>query len=113
MISYHSKWRGFRRSLRHLAVEDARVRAARAVARLSQIAALKALPGRKKISDQQLAAALLKLERLCDGVAENEFHDMGVTRSDAHKRSLRLCAKHTVTKKELRLREDVFPLADE
>lgn len=84
-ISYHAKWRGFRRSLRHLAVENDRVRAARAAARLAQIAALKALPRKKKVSDAELVAALLKLERLCDAVAENEFHDMGVSKTDARR----------------------------
>jgi AcrR family transcriptional regulator len=83
VISYHTKWRGFRRSLRHLSVEDDRVRAARAAARLAQIASLKALPRKKKISDPELTAALLKLERLCDAVAENEFLDIGVSKSQA------------------------------
>ncbi|MBI3677454.1 MAG: TetR/AcrR family transcriptional regulator [Proteobacteria bacterium] len=85
VISYHAKWRGFRRSLRHLAVENDRVRAARAAARLAQIAALKALPRRTKISDSELTAALLKLERLCDAVAENEFLDIGVSKKQARR----------------------------
>jgi AcrR family transcriptional regulator len=79
MIAFHVKWRGFRRSLRHLATEDARVRKVRSVARRAQIAA--ARPFAKGRSDCEIAAALLVLERLCDAVAEGEFADMGLSRA--------------------------------
>jgi AcrR family transcriptional regulator len=80
VICFHTRWRIFRRSLRHLAVEDSRVRAARAAARLEQLHSLKA-----KRAPAQLAAALLALERLCDAVAEGEFADLGISRAEARK----------------------------
>lgn len=81
VMLFHSRWRLFRRSLRHLAVEDKRVRAARAAARLEQLQSLKAIPGRKKPDDAELASALLTLERLCDAAAEGEFADLGVSKT--------------------------------
>lgn len=83
MIAFHTKWRGFRRALRHLAIVDDRVRAARAEARLAQLVAIRALPGQPKRSEADLAAALLKLERVCDAAAEDEFVDLGLSRRDA------------------------------
>jgi AcrR family transcriptional regulator len=81
MIAFHVKWRGFRRSLRHLAVEDERVRAARTAARKAQIEAARSfMPG---AGDAEIYAALLVFERLCDAVAEGEFGDMGFTRAAA------------------------------
>jgi AcrR family transcriptional regulator len=83
LIAFHVKWRGFRRSLRHLAVEDARVRTARTKARKAQIATTRALrPGLKR-GDAQIYATLLTLERLCDAIADSEFADMGVIKSAA------------------------------
>ncbi|MGH6872979.1 MAG: TetR/AcrR family transcriptional regulator [Rhizomicrobium sp.] len=79
MIAFHAKWRGFRRSLRHLATANPRVRAARARARKAQIAGARLfMPGQ---GDGEIAAALLVFERLCDAVAENEFADMGLPRA--------------------------------
>jgi AcrR family transcriptional regulator len=79
VIAFHVKWRGFRRSLRHLSTEDARVRKARSVARRAQIEGFR--PFAKGRSDCEIAAALLVLERLCDAVAEGEFVDMGLSRA--------------------------------
>ncbi len=84
-IGFHTRWRIFRRSLRHLAVEDPRVRAARAEARLKQIESLERLPRKKRRSRAELAAALLTLERLCDAAAENEFSDMAFSAADARR----------------------------
>jgi len=81
-ISFHTRWRIFRRSLRHLAVEDKRARAARAAARLEQLQSLRSIPGRAKRSDAELASALLMLERLCDAAAEGEFTDLGISVAD-------------------------------
>lgn len=79
MIAFHAKWRGFRRSLRHLAVDDTRVRAARTKARKAQIEAARPfMPG---CNDGEIAAALLVFERLCDAVSEGEFVDMGLSRA--------------------------------
>lgn len=77
VLRFHTRWRGFRRSLRHLAVEDDRVRAARASARLAQLAPLKEA-GTKR-SDAELVAALLTAERLCDAAAEGELRDLGLS----------------------------------
>jgi len=79
VLRFHARWRIFRRSLRHLAVEDKRVRAARAAARIEQLQSLKALSANKHRTHSELAAALLALERLCDAAAENEFADLGIS----------------------------------
>jgi len=81
MLAFHMRWRIFRRSLRHLAVEDNRVRAARAVARKAQIAAMKPLVSKR--DESEIAAALLVFERLCDAAAEGEFTDMGLAKTAA------------------------------
>jgi AcrR family transcriptional regulator len=76
-IAHHKAYLNFRRSLRRLAVEDARVRAARAESRLRQIDFLKRMSG-TQADDARLAALLLQLERLSDAVAEGELADMGL-----------------------------------
>ncbi len=80
VISFHTRWRGFRRALRHLSTVDDRVRAARAAARLAQLATL---PKRAGETESDRAAALLKLERISDAAAEGEFADMGFPRAAA------------------------------
>jgi len=77
-LAFHMKWRGFRRALRHLAIVDAKVRAARTAARREQIARIRAFTGDAR-SDQELAAALLKAERLTDAAAEGELADLGLS----------------------------------
>ena len=57
VLEFHERWRGFRRSLRHLAVEDLRVRKARAVARKAQVLRWKKAGATG--SKAALAAALL------------------------------------------------------
>lgn len=74
MIAAHRRWAGFRRSLRLLAVEDARVRAARAESRRRQLA-----PAGPEAPDwPERVAALLTIERLCDAIADAEIDDLGV-----------------------------------
>lgn len=73
----HAEWRVFRRSLRLLAVEEPRVRAARARARLAQLTAL-GLP-----LDASRLASLLCVERIADALAEEEFADAGCGRGAA------------------------------
>jgi AcrR family transcriptional regulator len=80
VIAFHTRWRNFRRALRHLAIVDDRVRAARAEARLAQLASLPKRPGQ---TEAARAAALLRLERVSDAVAEGEFTDMGLTHAAA------------------------------
>jgi hypothetical protein len=76
-MEFHSTWRIFRRSLRHLTAEDDRVRAARAQARHAQLRALGAnLSGEKQIAEK--LGQLLTIERLCDASAD-EFKALGVS----------------------------------
>jgi len=77
LIAFHTEWRIFRRSLRHLSTEDERVKKARVAARKNQIATAKSLIPDLRKSDSDIAAALLVLERLSDAVAEGEFVAMG------------------------------------
>lgn len=76
-VAHHKAYLNFRRSLRRLAVEDARVRAARAESRLRQIDFLRRMGG-TQADPARLAAVLLQLERLSDAVAEGELADMGL-----------------------------------
>jgi AcrR family transcriptional regulator len=80
-LAFHTKWRGFRRSLRHLAIVDPAVRAARTEARLAQIARMRPISGHKSRSDAEFIAALLAAERLCDAAAEGELVDLGLSNS--------------------------------
>lgn len=85
LIAFHVTWRGFRRSLRYLSVEDDRVRAARTKARKAQVANTRRLLPKLRRSDAQIYASLLVLERLCDAVAEGEFADMGLGKAAARR----------------------------
>ena len=81
VMGFHVRWRGFRRALRHLALEDPNVRAARIAARMAQMARLRAMSGngRPQRSDAELVGALLTIERLCDAAAEGELADLGLS----------------------------------
>lgn len=79
LISHHGEWKVFRRSLRLLAVEDSKARAARTLSRERQLADLMSLPGNAGRNRANLFAALLKVERLCDAAADGEFADQGIT----------------------------------
>ena len=82
-VQHHRDWRGFRRSLRLLALEEPRIRAARAESRERQLAALAKAPGNKARSKAELTAALLKVERVCDALADDELTDVGISQTDA------------------------------
>lgn len=75
-LEFHTRWRIFRRSLRHLAIVDAKVRKARTLARTEQIERWKKAGSRRSHSD--LVAALLAAERLLDAAAEGELADLGL-----------------------------------
>jgi AcrR family transcriptional regulator len=83
LIAFHVNWRGFRRSLRHLAVEEKRVRASRTKARKAQLANMRALLPKSRHNDAQIYASLLILERLCDAISDGEFADMGLSKTAA------------------------------
>ena len=81
IIRHHRDWAILRRSLRMLAVEEPRVRAARAAGRQEQLNALAALPANASRSSGELAAAILTVERLCDALADGEPQDLGISDS--------------------------------
>lgn len=78
LLKAHRDWRVFRRSLRLLAVEDPRVRAARAAGRLAQLGELASMAGDSQSARPARVAALLTVERLCDAAADAEIADLGV-----------------------------------
>jgi len=78
VVAHHKAYLLFRRSLRQLSVENAAVRAARARARLNQIAYVKTLSPTVGRDDASLATMLFQTERLADALAEGEFGDMGL-----------------------------------
>jgi AcrR family transcriptional regulator len=80
VLRFHTDWRIFRRSLRHLAIEEPRVRKARAAARKEQVARQRARSGARR-SDAQMLGALLAAERLCDAVADGELDDLALSHS--------------------------------
>jgi AcrR family transcriptional regulator len=89
MIEFHVKWRGFRRSLRHLSVEEPRVRRARAAARKAQLETARELLPNSADRTPEIAASLLIFERLCDAAAEGEFADMGLPKAAARQAVIR------------------------
>jgi AcrR family transcriptional regulator len=82
-LAFHTKWRGFRRALRHLAIVDPKVRAARTEARKAQIAQIRGYAGNSARSEPALMAALLKAERICDAAAEGELADLGLSAAES------------------------------
>ena len=80
VVAHHKAYLVFRRSLRQLSVENKVIRAARARARLNQIAYVKSLSPDVARDDASIAALLLQTERLADALAEGEFHDMGLNK---------------------------------
>jgi hypothetical protein len=83
VVTHHRRYRTFRRSLRQLSLEDADVRKARAQSRLNQIAQIRVWNRAQPDSTASLAVALFKIERLADALAEGEFDDMGLDRTEA------------------------------
>ena len=77
-VSHHRAYLLFRRSLRQLSLDHAKVRAARADSRLRQIAHIRMLQAPHVTDEAELAAALLQMERLSDALAEGEIVDMGL-----------------------------------
>jgi AcrR family transcriptional regulator len=79
VLSFHVRWKIFRRSLRLLTVEDRRVGAARAAARHAQLRSLD-----PSLTDERRIAVklgeLLTVERLCDAAADGEFAVLGIQR---------------------------------
>lgn len=81
IVASHRKTLRFRRSLRQLAYAERSVAEARAKSRWAQIERLATgLPDR---THAELAAMLLSVERLADGIAEQEFSDLSISEADA------------------------------
>ena len=77
-IAHHRAYRMFRRSLRQLALEDLKVRQARAASRLGQIRRIKAWLEPASPSAEAIALFILENERLCDAIADDEIADLGL-----------------------------------
>lgn len=77
LLAAHREWAVFRRSLRLLALEDGRVRAARATSRRTQLLALGSDDGDHW---PESVAALMTVERLCDAAADREIDDLSIAR---------------------------------
>src|ERR1700722_13855048 len=90
VIAHHRAYHIFRRSLRQLTVEDSQVRAARATSRLAQIERIKSRYQPLSLTTAQIALFLLQYERLCDGLADGEFSDLGVEESEVRRQLQRL-----------------------
>ena len=80
IVEHHELYLIFRRSLRQLAVENDAIRAARAQARLNQIAYIRSVNPNLAHNDADLAAMLFQTERLADALAEGEFDDLHLNR---------------------------------
>ena len=78
VLDHHVRWKTFRRSLRWLAIEDARAREARVHSRARQLDDLARLPTNAARSHAELLAALLTAERLFDAAADGELTDNGL-----------------------------------
>jgi AcrR family transcriptional regulator len=78
-VAHHRAHLEFRRSLRQLSYDDARVRAARAESRKRQVAFIRTRQGARAQDESAVAAALLQVERLSDALAEGELKDMGLS----------------------------------
>jgi AcrR family transcriptional regulator len=78
VVAHHRAHLIFRRSLRQLALEDPLVRQARGESRKRQIEQIKRWQERPRADAADIAVALLKMERLADALAEDEFADLGL-----------------------------------
>lgn len=78
IVQQHQEYRVFRRSLRQLAVEDERVRKARAESRKHQCDALLQWQDLPRNARSEVMIRLLQIERLADAIAEGEFRELGV-----------------------------------
>jgi AcrR family transcriptional regulator len=78
IVTHHRRYRIFRRSLRQLSLEDPAVRRARAESRMRQIQRVRLSLGSSAPSVAEVAAILFQIERLSDGIADDEFADLGV-----------------------------------
>lgn len=85
IVSHHSEYKIFRRSLRQLSLENSAVRQARAASRTRQVDAIQRWRQERgpALSESAVATALLQIERLADALAEHELEDMTLDRRSA------------------------------
>ncbi len=77
-VAHHRTHPIFRRSVRRLGHEDARVRQALAASRLERLEALKAWIGEPRACDADLGVELLQFESLVTVLAEADLGEMGL-----------------------------------
>lgn len=78
LIRHHGEYRGFRRSLRHLAVVDTTMRAARAENRRQQLRLFAKGPY-ASLDRLSQVALLFCIERIADAAADGELADLGLS----------------------------------
>ena len=81
VVSHHSRYKIFRRSLRQLSLENPQVREARAASRRRQVEAIQVWQQKlgQVQAESSIAVALLQMERLADALAERELEDMNLS----------------------------------
>ncbi len=96
VLRNHAAAKAFRRSLRALAITDPSVRAVRARERIRQIEALRArFPKLRERPLDEVAAALLAVERFADAIVDGETDDLGITPPAARRQLVRLLGRLT------------------
>ncbi len=78
VVEQHRSYRIFRRSLRQLSLDEHACPHARSDSRERQIEQIKHWHNRPDADSALIAIELLKLERLADALAEDEFEDLGL-----------------------------------
>jgi AcrR family transcriptional regulator len=85
IVSHHSQYKIFRRSLRQLSLDNSEVRQARAASRKRQVEAIQHWRQKRRpaMSESTIATALLQMERLADALVEHELEDMALSPGSA------------------------------
>lgn len=82
IVDHHRDYKVFRRSLRHLSLDDPAIRSARAASRKRQLDQIEHWHREfhdGSLSRAALATILLQMERLADALAEDELTDMDIS----------------------------------
>lgn len=84
LIEHHRGHRVFRRSLRTLSVSEPVVAAIRAQARRRQMETLTGrFPAFARLAEAEKLAAIFKVERICDAIADDEFAAFNIGDADS------------------------------
>jgi AcrR family transcriptional regulator len=84
-VGHYREHLPFRRSLRQLALEEPRMRRARAADRIETLSEIRFWLGQPLADDGRMASDLMQLERLAEALAEGEFADMGLADGEARR----------------------------